>query len=164
VPRDHLLGLPRMVVAVGWVCRRADAFAEFSGAGTASHPGGWCTRSRRDTRLCFSSRGLSATRQQVFFSQNKTAISNQSAVLSQNKPASAISHQPTEEAVLTGQCMRSVTRTKFLTCPMYRLNSTSNATFPSHKPISLLHCTFTPTRSGCELFPFHNTNLNMHAH
>jgi hypothetical protein len=47
-----LLGLPRMVVAVGWVCRRADAFAEFSGAGTASHPGGWCTRSRRDTRLC----------------------------------------------------------------------------------------------------------------
>jgi hypothetical protein len=36
----------------------------------------------------------------VFFSQNKSAISNQPAVLfSQNKSASAISHQPNEQAV-----------------------------------------------------------------
>jgi hypothetical protein len=35
----------------------------------------------------------------VLFSQNKRAISNQSAVLfSQNKSASAISHQPNEQA------------------------------------------------------------------
>jgi hypothetical protein len=35
----------------------------------------------------------------VLFSQNKLAISNQPTVLfSQNKPASAISHQPNEQA------------------------------------------------------------------
>jgi hypothetical protein len=35
----------------------------------------------------------------VFFSPNKSAISNQLTVLfSQNKPAPAISHQPTEQA------------------------------------------------------------------
>jgi hypothetical protein len=42
--------------------------------------------------------GLSATRQQYFFSHNKSATSNQPAVLfSQNKPASAINHQPNEQ-------------------------------------------------------------------
>jgi hypothetical protein len=35
----------------------------------------------------------------VLFSENKSAISNQPTVLfSQNKPAPAISHQPTEQA------------------------------------------------------------------
>jgi hypothetical protein len=37
----------------------------------------------------------------VFSSQNKPATSNQRAVLfSQNKPAPAISHQPTEQAMI----------------------------------------------------------------
>jgi hypothetical protein len=45
-------------------------------------------------KLTLCSLGLSATSQQ-YFSQNKPATSNQSAVLfSQNKPAQAISHQP----------------------------------------------------------------------
>jgi hypothetical protein len=35
----------------------------------------------------------------VLFSHNKTATSNQPTVLSQNKPAPSISHQPTEQAV-----------------------------------------------------------------
>jgi hypothetical protein len=44
--------------------------------------------------------GLSAT-SQPYFSHIKPTISNQPAVLfSQNKPALAISHQPTEQAVL----------------------------------------------------------------
>jgi hypothetical protein len=38
----------------------------------------------------------------VLFSHNKLVISNQPAVLfSQNKPAPAISHQPTEQAVVS---------------------------------------------------------------
>jgi hypothetical protein len=49
--------------------------------------------------------GLSATSQQYFFSQNKSATSNQPAVLfSQNKPALAISHQPTEQAATLFCC------------------------------------------------------------
>jgi hypothetical protein len=44
--------------------------------------------------------GLSATSQQYFFSQNKSAITNHPAVLfSQNKPAPVISHQLNEQAV-----------------------------------------------------------------
>jgi hypothetical protein len=45
--------------------------------------------------------GLSATSQQ-YFSLRKPATTNQPAVLfSQNKPAPAISHQPTEQACLS---------------------------------------------------------------
>jgi hypothetical protein len=50
----------------------------------------------------------------VLFSQNKPATSNQPTVLfSQNKPAPAISHQPTEQALVatksaTGICYQFV--------------------------------------------------------
>jgi hypothetical protein len=44
------------------------------------------------------------------FSQNKPATSNQPAVLfSQNKPALAISHQPTEQAAFAKECCHTIT-------------------------------------------------------
>jgi predicted ATPase with chaperone activity len=46
-------------------------------------------------------------RAEVLFSQNKSATNNQSAVLfSHNKPAPAISHQPTEQAATLNTVQR----------------------------------------------------------